>query len=93
MQLPINYETAHPSVRKKAREAYVIQQKGMCYWCDEPLTGKPAKSVRNLTVNWSLFPPHFLKHPVHLQHCHDTGMTEGAVHALCNAVMWDHFGR
>jgi hypothetical protein len=40
-----------------------------------------------------LFPPNFLKYPVHLQHNHDTDMTEGAVHARCNAVMWQYHGR
>lgn len=34
-----------------------------------------------------------LRYPVHLQHNHDTGMTEGAVHARCNAVMWQYLGR
>ena len=42
---------------------------------------------------WDLFPPNFLKYKVHLQHNHSTGMTEGAVHALCNAVMWQYEGR
>lgn len=32
----------------------------------------------------------FLQHPIHLQHNHTTGMTEGAVHNYCNAVMWQY---
>jgi hypothetical protein len=34
-----------------------------------------------------------LKSPIHLQHDHDTGLTEGAVHAYCNAVLWQYEGR
>ena len=44
-------------------------------------------------INWKLFPPFFLRFPIHLQHNHDTNMTEGAVHAYCNAVMWQYEGR
>ena len=40
----------------------------------------------------SLFPPNFFKWPVHLHHSHDTGMTIGAVHARCNAVLWQYHG-
>lgn len=46
-----------------------------------------------LEVDWSLFPVGFLNSPIHLQHCHKTDMTEGAVHAMCNAVMWVYEGR
>jgi hypothetical protein len=35
-----------------------------------------------------LFPELFLKYPVHLHHSHVTGLTIGAVHAYCNAVLW-----
>ena len=41
----------------------------------------------------STFPQNFLQYPIHLQHNHDTGMTEGAVHNYCNAVMWQYEGR
>ena len=34
-----------------------------------------------------------LDHPIHLQHSHNTGVTEGAVHNYCNAVMWQYDGR
>jgi len=43
-------------------------------------------------IDWDLFPPGFLKNPVHLHHNHDTGMTIGAVHAYCNAVLWQYYG-
>ena len=35
----------------------------------------------------------FFKWPVHLHHCHDTGMTTGAVHCYCNAVLWQYPGK
>lgn len=93
MYLPINYEEAHWTVRRQAREEYVFLQDGNCYWCSGPLDQKPPKSITDKKIDWTLFPPQFLKHPIHLQHCHDTGMTEGAVHAYCNAVMWQYHGR
>ena len=34
-----------------------------------------------------------LAHPIHLQHNHSTDMTEGAVHAYCNCVLWQYEGR
>jgi hypothetical protein len=27
-----------------------------------------------------------------LHHCHQTGLTIGAVHAKCNAVLWQYHG-
>jgi len=46
-----------------------------------------------MDINLKLFPPGFLKNPVHLQHNHDSDLTEGAVHAKCNGVMWQYHGR
>lgn len=79
--------------RRKVREQYIAEQKGLCFYCKEPLSGDPNETVKAKEVNWSLFPPNFLRHPVHLQHDHETDLTEGAVHALCNAVMWEYEGR
>ena len=93
MKLPINYETADWQTRRSAREQYVKDQDGHCMWCANPLSGKPPNSVKDKKINWKLFPPNFLKYPVHLQHDHGTGMTEGAVHAYCNAVLWQYHGR
>ena len=59
-------------------------------YCQEPLDSDPAKRVSDKPVNKKLFPLGFFNHPVHLQHCHNTGLTEGAVHAYCNAVMWQY---
>lgn len=93
MQLPMNYDKATPFSRKKAREEYVRRQKGKCMHCGCDLDKDPPHSITKLWIKWDMFPPNFLKYPVHLQHNHETGMTEGAVHAYCNAVLWQYYGR
>ena len=92
MILPIDYNATHWSIRKKVREEYVRRQKGKCYHCDKSLKADPAKDTLSLRVDETLFPPHFFKWPVHLHHDHVTGMTIGAVHAYCNAVLWQYHG-
>ena len=91
--LPVNYEQLDPSERKSVREQYIKKQNGKCYWCKCPLDADPPASVRTKRISWDRFPPNFLRYPVHLQHDHSTGMTEGAVHSYCNAVMWQYHGR
>jgi len=91
--LPVNYTKLHWTERKLVREQYIQAQKGLCYYCGCSLKENPPIEIESKKINWNLFPPNFLKHPVHLQHCHKTGMTEGAVHAYCNAVMWQYEGR
>ena len=91
--LPVNYTTLHWNEKWKVRNQYREQQKDKCMYCHEPLTEPTTKEILNKKINLDLFPPDFLKHPVHLQHCHKTGMTEGVVHAYCNAVLWQYEGR
>ena len=91
--LPVAYSTISSYQRKQVREQYVREQDGKCYWCMENLTGEPRADIIARKINLKLFPPNFLKYPVHLQHNHDTDMTEGAVHARCNAVMWQYHRR
>lgn len=91
--LPVKYTELSSSERKKLRSQYIQEQEGMCMFCNESLLENPPKEITNKKIKWELFPPNFLTHPVHLQHCHKTGMTEGAVHAYCNAVMWQYHGR
>ena len=43
-------------------------------------------------IDEELVPENFFKYPVHLHHSHYTGMTIGAVHANCNAVLWQYHG-
>ena len=90
MNLPIDYTKLTPSQRREVRLKYIDLQEGKCYWCKEPLNKAPKQDKK---INWSLFPSGFRNHPIHLQHCHDTGMTEGAVHMYCNAVMWQYHGK
>lgn len=73
------------------REQYVEEQNGGCYFCGDNLKQEPRSELKELPIDWSLFPKNFTKYPVHLQHNHKTGMTEGAVHSLCNAIMWNYW--
>ena len=91
--LPVDYTKLHWSERKKVREHYVKEQSGKCYYCGGDLNKDAPKKITDKKINLQLFPINFLKHPVHLQHNHDTNMTEGAVHSYCNAVMWQYEGR
>lgn len=91
--LPVNYELLSSKERREVREQYVLEQNGKCYWCHGSLQQEPGREITDKVIDWSLFPEGFLKHPIHLQHNHDNDMTEGAVHAYCNAVMWQYHGR
>ena len=93
LSLPTKYSELTPSLRRMVREKYVKDQGGKCYWCKSCLSSAPPDSISKKQINWRLFPPNFLKYPIHLQHDHDTDLTEGAVHAYCNAVMWQYYGR
>ena len=92
-KLPVLYSKADPNTRRAVREQYVREQAGLCYWCKQTLDGPAAEHVRTKKINWKLFPKGFLKYPIHLQHNHTTDLTEGAVHAICNAVMWQYHRR
>lgn len=91
--LPVDYTKINQLERKKVREQYIEEQEGKCYFCGSSLFEKVPKEVLDKEINWDLFPPFFLKAPIHLQHNHNTGMTEGAVHGYCNAVLWQYHGR
>lgn len=93
MQLPADYAKLNSKQRKLVREEYTQLQDGLCFYCREELDGAPAERVLSIPINWKLFPQGFLNNPIHLQHSHRTGLTEGAVHAYCNAIMWQSEGR
>ena len=93
ISLPANYDRLSPAERKKAREEYIRIQDGKCWFCEEPLTEDPASHVLAKPVHRRLFPEQFFKYPVHLHHSHDTGKTIGAIHAYCNAVLWEYYGQ
>lgn len=88
MKLPANYNNLHYTERKKAREEYILLQKGLCYYCGRSLTEKASNGVMMTYINKRLFPESFFKWPMHLHHDHNTGMTIGVVHCHCNAVLW-----
>ncbi len=92
MDLPIRYSQTHHSVRRQAREEYVRRQGGRCLHCNEPL-GQPAgKWIEKAFIDEGLFPIGFFDHPIHLHHDRKTDLTLGAVHARCNAWLWQYKG-
>jgi hypothetical protein len=95
MKLPVDYTKLdwRKGETRAVREQYEKDQKGCCYWCHSYLDEVPPDSIMKKNIDWSLFPKGFRMSPIHLQHNHDTGMTEGAVHMYCNAVMWQYHGR
>jgi hypothetical protein len=91
--LPIDYTKLTPSQRREVRLQYIQEQNNKCYYCNEDLNKEAPFHIKDKNIDWTLFPPNFLQHPIHLQHNHNSGMTEGAVHSYCNAVMWQYEGR
>lgn len=92
-KLPVKYSKLSYKARKAVRNSYIELQKGKCWYCDAPLDGPPPEKITGLKIWWEYFPTGFLKNPIHLQHNHKTDETEGAVHAYCNAVLWQYEGR
>ena len=90
--LPINYNKAHWTVRKQAREQYCMEQMWKCCHCGGDLHFNPPKEIMDKPINLKLFPKSMFDYPIHLHHDHKTGMTIGAVHARCNAVLWQYYG-
>lgn len=92
-ELPVNYDKLKMWEKKIVREQYMLKQDFKCFYCGESLHEQPPKEILNKPLNLRLFPKGFLNYPIHLQHNHETGMTEGAVHAYCNGIMWQYEGR
>lgn len=92
MKLPVNYDTITQHQRRLVREEYIRLQDGKCSHCKNDLTDNPSDAIMNKNINEKLFPSGFFKYPVHLHHNHNTGMTIGAVHAICNAILWQYYG-
>src|SRR5690606_7264464 len=93
MILPVKYSKCSPLERRNIRLEYIKRQNNRSMYCNNLLTDPPPTDIETAYIDWSLFPENFLRHPVHLQHCHKTDYTEGAVHAKCNAYMWYYEGR
>jgi len=92
-ELPVQYDDLSRQDRRLVRLQYVQDQDNLCMWCKHDLNGSPPLEITDKEINWKLFPEGFLNYPIHLQHDHGTGFTEGAVHGYCNAVMWQYHGR
>jgi len=90
--LPVEYDRLDRTEKRAVRLQYIDEQNGLCQHCQEPLEGEPTVDIQNMWINRDMFPPGFLQNPVHLHHCHNTGLTIGAVHARCNAVLWQYHG-
>lgn len=88
--LPVNYDELQQHQRRAVRLQYMREQNMNCYYCKHNLRTDPPKYILKKKINWDLFPKNFLDNPVHLHHHHDTGMTIGAVHAFCNAALWQY---
>lgn len=93
IQLPVKYGSLTPKQRAEVRNLYIQQQKEKCWYCKNKLSELPPNHVLAREIDWKLFPPNFLKYPIHLHHSHRTDKTIGAVHALCNAVLWQYHGQ
>lgn len=89
MKLPVNYEVIDQYQRRDVREEYVKIQNGSCWYCNKPLN---TPRVKHRNINKSLFPKSFFKYPIHLHHDRSSGMTIGAVHNTCNALLWQYHG-
>jgi len=90
---PIKYSQISQIERRRIRLQYIEEQNGRCWHCQEDLNGLPPKEIQDMEINLSLFPKGFLQNPIHLHHCHETDFTIGAVHARCNAVLWQYYGK
>ncbi|BDD02410.1 hypothetical protein [Persicobacter psychrovividus] len=88
--LPQPYSQLSKNQRREVRLQYVEQQKGKCWFCGHDLDAEAPEEIKSKPIDWRAFPPGFLNNPVHLQHDHITDMTEGAVHAYCNAISWQY---
>lgn len=91
--LPVKYRELSIPEKAEVRLQYCREQRYRCYYCGKSLNKEAPPEVTNKWLDLTLFPPNFLEHPIHLQHNHYTGMTEGAVHAYCNGVMWQYEGK
>lgn len=92
MPLPQSYSKLGLPMRAQVREQYIKKQNGLCQHCGNPLDGSPTEDIQDKRVSTHLFPENFFDHPVHLHHDHITDLTIGAVHAKCNAVLWEYHG-
>ena len=92
MKLPVEYDALDRSAKRVVREEYMRLQDDKCHYCKQPFRHLPSNKVLQANFRHSLFPAGFFQNPVHLHHSHVTGLTIGAVHARCNAYLWQFHG-
>lgn len=90
MKLPVKYDDINHKQRRLVRLEYEKTQNELCWFCNTKLSDK-SSDIR--TVQSSLFPSGFFKYPIHLHHDHNTGLTIGAVHNKCNAILWQYYNQ
>lgn len=88
--LPVNYNELSWYERKQVREKYIEKQHNKCCHCKGSLNLLPPADIMLIPITPELFPEGFFNYPIHLHHNHETGMTIGAVHAQCNAILWEY---
>lgn len=93
LQIPAMYDALTWVERRMVREEYIILQKGACYYCKATLLhDTPDELKERFPLDPRYWGPKFLEHPVHLHHDHNTGLTLGATHAYCNAILAQYHG-
>ena len=90
---PVKYSELNTRQKRLIKNQYTIEQNNKCMYCGESLDSDPPQRILEKQIDWSYFPPNFTKYSIHLQHNHETDLTEGVVHAYCNAVMWQYENR
>jgi hypothetical protein len=90
---PVDYTKLDWRERRRVRLEYIAFQEGKCCHCGEALDGRAREDVARKSINKRMFPKSFWDYPSHLHHNHETGMTIGAVHNQCNAVLWQYHGK
>ena len=90
IKLPVDYTKLTYLERRVVRNQYITNQQNKCYYCKGNLNEEVPREIQNRKITPELFPSGFFDHPIHLHHSHDSGMTIGAVHAYCNAVLWEY---
>lgn len=88
----ILYSLTTPQSRRKKRLEYMRAQGGACLHCGHQLLTEQCGDSLKGAIDTFLFPEGMFDYPVHLHHCHESGWTIGAVHAHCNAILWQFHG-
>lgn len=93
LELPAMYDALTWYERREVREKYTIVQCNRCYYCKSELDMEAPQWLRDkYPLDPRRWGPEFLKHPIHLHHCHRSGLTLGATHAYCNAILAQYHG-